>query len=66
MKRLLIALALAGCGRGGALDGACASDGDCGAGLHCIRGTGVCARFNTPLDDLGLRADLALSDGTHD
>jgi hypothetical protein len=75
VKALAAALlmVIAGCRRGGALEGACANDGDCASGFHCIAGTGVCARFTTPLDgidaggaDLGPAPDLRPRDGGAD
>ena len=55
---LAAALALGGCARGSAVEATCDDDRGCPAGSHCLRGTGVCVRFLTPLDDGG-GADLA-------
>ncbi len=70
--RLLVALVAAvaafvlcaGCSRGSALDGACATDRDCQGGAHCLVGTGLCERFTNPIvDDGGIAAaDLRTRD----
>ena len=60
MRRLGLLLLLAtGCGRGSALAGACADDSACPPGMHCVKGTGVCVKFGTPLrsSDAGSAAD---------
>jgi hypothetical protein len=55
------------CQRGSSLAGACNADSDCDAGFHCVRGTGACIAFNTPLNaDAGVDALDAVTDGASD